>query len=167
MESLNLTHSQRLLYAEIVALHKAGGCFASNTHFAKVLGLKTDTITRIISKLKKDGFLKQVSFDGRKRTLAPLIFDSNFASTPESIPSQTRIPIQGRVGESSRSEKDSKPIPCTLKVQYKKQNKSWEEFKEFAKLKFSKTTFDRIAESSPDLIAQNIRIYYDQFLKTA
>lgn len=164
MESLQLTHSQRMLYAEIVSLHKAGGCFASNSHFAKVLGLKSDTITRIISKLKKDGFLKQTSFDGRKRTLQPIIFDSNSAAVPASIPVQTRIQNQGRVGEASRPVQDSKPIPSTLKVQNKKQTKSWEGFKDFAKLKFSNSTWEALHNLTPERLNGNLRVYYDQYL---
>jgi len=167
MESLALTHSQRLLYAEIVALHKTGGCVASNAHFAKVLGLKTDTITRIISKLKKDGFLKQVSFDGRKRTLAPLVFDSNSASLSAPSPVQTRIPFQNRVGEGSSPVQESKPVPCTPKVQYKKQNKSWNDFKIFIEKRFSRTTFESVRNLSPDLLTGPLQIYYQQFLKSA
>ncbi len=166
MESLKLTHSQRLLYAEIVALHKAGGCFASNAHFAKVLGLKTDTITRIISKLKKDGFLKQISFDGRKRTLAPLIFDSNSASLPSQAPDQTRIAFQSRVGEGSIPGKDSKQVPCTLKVHSKVQNKSWDQFKEMVRQKFSRTTFDQVAcVLSPELLSGNLKLYYMNYIR--
>ncbi len=166
MESLKLTHSQRMLYAEIVALHKAGGCFASNAHFAKVLGLKTDTITRMISKLRKEGFLKQVSFDGRKRTLAPLKFDSNSAVTPEQAPSQTRIPVLSRVGESSRRELDSKQAPCNLKVQPIKQYKSWEGFKVFVKSNFSKSTFDQVTSVlSPELLSGNLKLYYLNYIR--
>lgn len=166
MESLKLTHSQRMLYAEIVALHKTGGCFASNAHFAKVLGLKSDTITRMISKLRKDGFLKQVSFDGRKRTLAPLVFDSNFATLPEHVPSQTRIPIQSRVGESSKREPDLKQVSCTLKVQSIKQNKSWEGFKDFVKRNFSKSTFDQVTSVlSPEMLTGNLKLYYMNYSK--
>jgi len=45
-------------------------CFASNEYIAKKLGLKSHTVSNSISKLKKLGYIKQISFDGRIRRLA-------------------------------------------------------------------------------------------------
>ncbi|WP_108978490.1 helix-turn-helix domain-containing protein [Leptospira ryugenii] len=165
MESLDLTHSQRMLYAEIFSLHKSGGCFASNAHFARVLKLKPDTITRMISKLKKLGFVKQVGFDGRKRTLVPILFESHASAVQDTNPMQRRTTGQVRVGEGSTPAKDEKRPSCTLKVQSKHQHKSWEGFKDFVKIRFSKSTFDELSKVlNPDLLQGNLSHYYRSYL---
>ena len=45
-------------------------CWASNDFIAKKLNVSTTTISTSISKLKEQGYIKQISFDGRKRILA-------------------------------------------------------------------------------------------------
>lgn len=72
MEDLDLTPNQTRLYAEIFSLDAKGGCFASNEYFGKVLKLKRDTVSRLISELKKKGLIKQTGFDGRRRFLTPV-----------------------------------------------------------------------------------------------
>ncbi len=71
IENLKLPHTQTKLLAEIVSLHEKGSCFASNAFFAELLGLKQDTVSRLISELKKKGLIRQTGFDGRKRYLLP------------------------------------------------------------------------------------------------
>ena len=44
-------------------------CFASNEYFAKLLKVTTTTISTSISNLKKHGYIEDVMFDGRKRTI--------------------------------------------------------------------------------------------------
>lgn len=72
MEDLGLTPNQTKLFAEIYSLDAKGGCFASNEYLGKVLKLKRDTISRLVSALKKKGLLKQTGFDGRRRFLKPV-----------------------------------------------------------------------------------------------
>lgn len=51
----------KLLYGEISALIGANGyCFASNQYFSKIYQLSNDSITRLISKLEKNGYIKRV-----------------------------------------------------------------------------------------------------------
>ena len=51
--------------------HTENNCWASNAYIAKVLKLNNkQTVTNSISKLKKLGYLKQISFDGRIRRLS-------------------------------------------------------------------------------------------------
>ena len=45
-------------------------CFASNAYMAKKLRLSEIQIKKSIARLKDQGYIKQISFDGRKRTLA-------------------------------------------------------------------------------------------------
>ncbi len=55
----NLTDSEKLLYAEITTLtHFTGRCFASNKYFANLYGVSKETISRRVSNLKKQGYLK-------------------------------------------------------------------------------------------------------------
>lgn len=160
----------KLLYAEIVSLSK-NGCFASNQHFAEVLGLKPDTVSRMISTLKKNGFVIQASFDGRKRTLVPLRLESS-NSEQEPNPMQNRTPIPSRVGDSSNRVLDFPPRSCTRLQINKKEIKlekipSWDKFLEFGK-RLSNSTFARIQEfSDPDSLPRELRIYYDRFLNVA
>lgn len=50
-------------------------CWAGNDYIAKKLNVSTTTISTSISKLKKEGYIKQINFDGRKRILA---IDNNY-----------------------------------------------------------------------------------------
>ena len=60
---------EKCMAAEIDSLDCEDGCFASNEHFMKFMGLKESTIRAIISKLKKLGLVEIISFNGRKRYL--------------------------------------------------------------------------------------------------
>ena len=58
----DITPNAKLLYAEITALLQMNGvCFASNNYFSKLYGKNKITISRWISELKRNGFIK-VSF---------------------------------------------------------------------------------------------------------
>lgn len=123
-----LTLTEKAIYAEICALHKNGKCFASNSYFAKLVGLKEDTISRTISKLKKRGLVVQSGFDGRKRYLAPTALDSDTK--------------QGRVGEKNITSRvadvpkpalDSKPTPISNIVQFNKLGTITEKIRRFSK----------------------------------
>lgn len=51
----------KLLYGEISALIGAEGfCYASNSYFMKIYGFSDPTITRLISQLEKNGYIKRV-----------------------------------------------------------------------------------------------------------
>lgn len=57
----NLSSSEKILFAEITALaNKQGFCSASNNYFAELYGKSKVTISRWISNLTKEGFLKSV-----------------------------------------------------------------------------------------------------------
>ncbi len=54
-----LSSSEKLLYAEITSLaQKDGYCFANNAYFAKLYGVSKSTVTRWISNLQKQGYVK-------------------------------------------------------------------------------------------------------------
>lgn len=45
-------------------------CWASNNYIAEIIGVKPLAVSTSIAKLKKQGYIEQVGFDGRKRKLA-------------------------------------------------------------------------------------------------
>jgi len=49
--------------------------FASNAYVAKKLNISEAQVTKSIARLKEEGYIKQISFDGRRRTIA---IDSNY-----------------------------------------------------------------------------------------
>lgn len=54
----NLTANAKLLYGEITALaNKEGYCWASNSYFAELYSVSTDTIKRHIRQLKESGYV--------------------------------------------------------------------------------------------------------------
>ena len=65
----DLTWTEKILLVEIHSLDNEQGCFASNDYFAEFLSCTTTTISTSVSKLKRLGFIKQTSFDGRTRIL--------------------------------------------------------------------------------------------------
>jgi len=74
LEDLNWT--EKILLIEIDSLNNEDGCFATNKYFSEFLGVKQNTISLSISKLKKLGLIYQESFDGRRRVLRSRINNS-------------------------------------------------------------------------------------------
>ena len=54
-ENINLT--EKCLLAEIDSLSDIDGCFASNQYFADFFGLSKDRISKLISGLRKKGYI--------------------------------------------------------------------------------------------------------------
>lgn len=178
VESLKLSHSQTKLLAEIVSLHEKGGCFASNRYFSEILDLKEDTISRLISSLKKLGILKQTGFDGRKRFLTPQILEIRELS--ESHPT-----LNGNTNPKGRNERRSSPgflsksdspncaspistIEIQKRVHNKLKNKDhWEEFLEWSKTKLSKSTWNEIQNSDPLFLQGKSKIYWQTWSQSA
>lgn len=69
--TLNL--ASRVLYAEVLAMSiKYGYCWASNHHFAQVLGISERTATRSISELIERGYVTVENPNSQGRKLVPL-----------------------------------------------------------------------------------------------
>jgi len=64
--------NEELSLAEKVLLSEISGgvCSASNEELGKFLGLSSKTIANLLTILRKNGYIKTVSFDGRKRALS-------------------------------------------------------------------------------------------------
>jgi DNA-binding transcriptional ArsR family regulator len=66
-KKLNL--SDCLVFGIIELYDGENHCYASNSHIAMILDTTTTTVSTSISKLKEEGYIEEVSFDGRKRVL--------------------------------------------------------------------------------------------------
>ncbi|MCW7492495.1 helix-turn-helix domain-containing protein [Leptospira sp. 2 VSF19] len=180
IEELNLSHSQTKLYAEIVSLHEKGGCFASNRYFGELLGLKMDTVSRLITSLKKLGLLEQTGFDGRKRYLKPL-FSKPTAKEMQmnSVPLEKSpmvfpvnkaetIPVSMPKKSNAGLEKIQSPFNSTIEVQKRLQKKnSWDEFKIWSETTLSKSTYHQISKlSSPDFLQGTLNLIWKNWMET-
>lgn len=64
-----LTAIEKMILMEIDSLDGDNGCYASNEYLAEFCQCSKSKVSAAISKLKKLGYVRVKSFDGRKRTL--------------------------------------------------------------------------------------------------
>jgi len=69
-ENKHLSWTEKILLVEIGNLDHGEGCFASNQYLADFLHKSESQVANLISKLRKEGFLKNRKFDGRKRHIS-------------------------------------------------------------------------------------------------
>ncbi|TGK87585.1 helix-turn-helix domain-containing protein [Leptospira noumeaensis] len=103
----DLSIAEKVILSEIESFTANGKCFASNEHFANLLGLKPDTISRMISRLKKRNFIIQTGFDGRRRFLS-------LGSALDDNTTLSEVPMINRQSSSidfSLSALDETPTP--------------------------------------------------------
>ncbi|WP_238754841.1 helix-turn-helix domain-containing protein [Leptospira bandrabouensis] len=182
IEKLNLSHSQTKLLAEIVSLHEKEGCFASNKYLSEILGLKTDTISRLISDLKKKGLIIQTGFDGRRRYLKPIYPKANDNTVLEKNPTPIRNDGAGiQVTSIRKSNADShfRAVPIsTIDVQNNlhktirknegfKLEEIWSQFSKWSEGRVSKTTWELIKNcSDPSLLGGTARVFWENWNST-
>lgn len=65
----NLSIEEKVILSEIHSLDGEDGCFASNAYFQNFFGLSQRVLQLHLARLKKLGFIRVESFDGRKRIL--------------------------------------------------------------------------------------------------
>lgn len=95
-----LNWTDKILLLEIDSLDNEDGCFASNAYFSEFLGISQINVSKSISKLKKLGYIRQESFDGRTRILRScLSYGKSDLSQTISLPYQTR---QGSLIENDK-----------------------------------------------------------------
>ncbi|TGK54214.1 helix-turn-helix domain-containing protein [Leptospira bouyouniensis] len=170
IENLNLSHSQTKLFAEIVSLHDNGGCFASNRYFSEILGLKADTISRLITSLKKLGILEQTGFDGRRRFLKPILqFQPRALEKNPSQTTETNVRnLQTTPANDSKPALDSCYIPSST-VQIKNtvhKITSFEEFKIWSERTLSHSTHSKISHlNSPDSMEESLQKIWNQWME--
>jgi hypothetical protein len=78
-----LTPAEKMLLAEIDSLTADDhGCYASNAHFAKHLGVTESRADHILARLTRQGYILRVCYDGRvtQRVVAPQYSSNRIAS---------------------------------------------------------------------------------------
>lgn len=78
-----LSAQEMVILAEIDSLDKEDGCWASNEYLAKFCKCSASTVSRAITNLKKCGYIRVESFDGRKRVLKSCL--ANLTRLPSQI----------------------------------------------------------------------------------
>tara|TARA_R100000734_G_scaffold19138_1_gene18431 strand:+ start:1485 stop:2588 length:1104 start_codon:yes stop_codon:yes gene_type:complete len=102
----DLSWSEKILLVEIESLDNQDGCFASNDYFADFLDVTKTTISTAISKLKKLGYVEQVSFDGRRRVLK--ICESAYKKTEMQTTEKPETSINENLKHNNTDIKPSK-----------------------------------------------------------
>lgn len=158
----DLSVSEKYLLSEIRSLTLAKGCFASNAYFAKLLGKKEDTISRMISKLKRLGYVVLKSFDGRRREL---VFCLGFSSQ---VALETK---QKKAIETSESALDfsDKPSVRTTKDITKStigiQGNVWKAFLDWAEHLAPSTQNKLRTLLGPEDLEERERRFFSQFMQ--
>lgn len=170
IELLPLSLTEKVLLSEIVSLDRVGECFASNEHFSKLLGVRSDSVSRLISKLKKAGYLKQIGFDGRKRKLLPTLPAGSIALTNKPVdqkitatPNQVRDKTKGRVGKNAEAAFAINHDPNKRVQKQYSVHKTWEDFLKWT-VKLPPSTRERLHTfSGPEFLDGRDKIFWDSF----
>ena len=113
----------KLLYGEISALIGADGfCFASNQYFAKIYGMSSDSITRLLKSLEDHGYLRrEVEKDRTGQVVRRKIWLN--VSVPDVLPPDifTGTPLQN-YGEGTRKKDGDTNTSITVLKESKKRS---------------------------------------------
>lgn len=170
IELLPLSLTEKVLLSEIVSLDRVGECFASNEHFSKLLGVRSDSVSRLISKLKKAGYLKQISFDGRRRRLLPIL-PSDSQEQLSKKEGKRFAPKQHQVCEESNARfvKNADAgftiCPAPLKRVQKQYSlyKTWEDFLKWTST-LAPSTRERLRSySGPECMDGRDKVFWESF----
>src|SRR5260221_7635254 len=100
-----LTPAEKILLAEIDSLTTNDqGCYASNAHFAKRLGLTESRANHVVARLTREGYIVRVYYDGRisHRVVAPEL--SSNPATSRRLIERNRTLAKNNSSELSRLE---------------------------------------------------------------
>jgi hypothetical protein len=100
-----LTPAEKILLGEIDSLTTDDhGCYASNAHFAKRLGVTESRANHVVARLTREGYIVRVYYDGRisQRVVAPEL-SSNPATSRRLIERNRRL-AKNNSSELSRLE---------------------------------------------------------------
>lgn len=87
-----LTPTEKLLLAEITSFAKNGTCFASNEHFSEFLGVGKKHVSKLVTKLAREGFIrvkliyKTGTKEVEKRLITPIRFEEDTPTLSEVDP---------------------------------------------------------------------------------
>jgi Helix-turn-helix domain len=95
-----LTPAEKILLAEIDSLTTDDhGCYASNAHFAKRLGVTASRTNHIVARLTREGYIVRVCYDGR---ISHRVVSPEYSSNPAT--SRRLIERHRRLAKNSSSE---------------------------------------------------------------
>ena len=95
-----LTPAEKVLLAEIDSLTTDDrGCYASNAHFAKRLGVTESRANHVVARLTRKGYIIRLCYDGR---ISQRVVASEYSSNPAT--SRRLIERDGRPAKNSSSE---------------------------------------------------------------
>lgn len=141
-----LKANEKLLYGEITCLTQSTGkCFASNDYFANLYGTSKETISRWISNLAQQGYIKTqlIYKDGTKQ-----IINRYIEINQEGIDKIINSPIDEKV-------KDNNTSINTYSVDYDEYKNLWNEFA----IKHNKTKVAKLTAVRKKQIATRLKDY--------
>jgi hypothetical protein len=109
-EDLSLTEKLLLSWIDALYDEEKGGCFASNEYLADRMGIKPNTISKSLVKLRKLNLIEDISFDGRERVIRALI--GKFVDKNQHSPKKSKSDLDknpSRVGKKSNPEMEKNP----------------------------------------------------------
>lgn len=65
----DLNYPEKILMGFVFMLDQENHCYASNKYLGELLGVSERTIVNMVVKLKKKGYIEQVSWNGLKRVI--------------------------------------------------------------------------------------------------
>lgn len=111
-----LTALEKMILMEIDSLDNDDNCYASNEHLAKFCQCSQSKVSSAIAKLKKLGYIKVKSFDGRKRILESCITVSIGQTTKKEKSAKQNL--EERVLVETTSESTKEDIPFSAIIDY-------------------------------------------------
>ena len=108
-----LTALEKMILMEIDSLDNEDNCYASNEHLAKFCQCSQSKVSSAISKLKKLGYVRVKSFDGRKRILESCLTVSIGQTTKKEKSAQQNLEERVLVETTSQEKKERKK-PATF-----------------------------------------------------
>lgn len=105
-----LTALEKIILIEIDSLDGENGCYASNEYLARFCQCSQSKVSSSITKLKKLGYIKVKSFDGRKRILESCLTVSIRQTNKKEKSDQQNLEERVLVETTSESTKEDIPF---------------------------------------------------------
>lgn len=105
-----LTALEKIILIEIDSLDGENGCYASNEYLAKFCQCSQSKVSSAITKLKKLGYIRVKSFDGRKRILESCLTVSIRQTNKKEKSAQQNLEERVLVETTSESTKEDIPF---------------------------------------------------------
>ncbi len=114
----NLTWTEKIMLSEIAMLSNPNNCYANNEHFSKILKITKESVSRIISKLTKEGYLvSQLKYKQNTKQVEQRILKINWNIIPNTIDNTSPQMC------NSPPHKYDNDLPTeTLKIEYNREN---------------------------------------------